>query len=334
MPPSLRQAWSANRQAKKNALKERFCQDLTGLATSICNHSFHGSDEQDSEILNTNETVDRFKRMLQDQVHHRTGIERRLDERCDRLDIEMAALKSYDPMQDISRLHARVDALENGIGAAFDRKTRELEALQGNYRDLRKELGIARGTVKSGATAVEVVERSLRDVAGKAANNEALMVRMEANLQGVAGRCLAVEGLFDAIQNLQGYVEAQQVNFDSVKGLQTSMDDCQRHCDKLEEHCVSLMESTCSLERQLQASGKSVKELYVLLDRHQSGLKDLIADEARARELDKCAVHDRFDALDRSHIEMQNLGREFGHHREHIIGALKNLATDMAIMQR
>merc|ERR1719325_364768 len=93
------------------------------------------------------------------------------------------------------------------------------------------------------------------------------------------------------------------------------MDDCQRHCDKLEEHCVSLMESTCSLERQLQASGKSVKELYVLLERHQSGLKDLIADEARAREFDKCAVHDRFDALDRSHTEVQSLSREFGHHR-------------------
>jgi len=90
------------------------------------------------------------------------------------------------------------------------------------------------------------------------------------------------------------------------------------HCDKLEEHTVSLMESTRALEKQVQDSGSNssedlqvvrahVNDLHGMFDTYQSGLKDLIADEARAREIHHGAVHDRFDALDGRHKELETL---------------------------
>jgi len=143
-----------------------------------------------------------------------------------------------------------------------------------------------------------------------------------------------VEGLCGIIQNLRGHIKAQQDNFGSVEGLQKSVKDCQKNQDNLKDYCVSLMESTCALERQLQDCGKNssedlqgikaqVKDLYDILDAHQSGLKgalkDLIADEARQWELNQCAVNDRFDALDRSHIHLAaNMANELNSSRDDV----------------
>jgi len=431
--------WTVQKKAQRSAHKDKFHQDVTDAITSKVVdfiQDVHESDqEENNEIMMLKASVEELKRMLQDQIHHRVGIERRLDERCDRMDITIASLKSYDPMKDIAMLHDRVDALENGVGAATDRTTRELEALQGGHKGLRMELDVAREAVQSYATAVEVIERSLRDVASKADGisklkeeadethkkfvshlegslnnalaalhgnivasdqghaafrdevrqrfgsvqehldgsvNEALMVakarldqtntrldsyelqcaevagsssqfadrvgKMEENLQGVADGCLALR---DSIQHIQGEVKAQQDNFGGVRGLQQNINDCQGQCDKLEEHCVSLMETTRALETKLQDSGNTssedlqvvmahVKDLYGILDTHQSGLKDLVADEARAREINHSAVHDRVDALDRRHNDLESLARDLGHHRERIDGAFQTLAANMA----
>merc|ERR1712080_716588 len=75
--------------------------------------------------------------------------------------------------------------------------------------------------------------------------------------------------------------------------------------------------------------GARVKDLYVLLDAHQSGLKGLIA-ETRLREFDKRAVDNRFDALDRSHTDLQSFAQEFGQYREQMNGALQNVAVNPA----
>jgi len=388
-------------------------------------------------------------------------------------------VKSQNPTKNIARLQDRVDAFENGFGAATDRTTRELEGLKGNYMGLRRELDVARETIQSYGKAVEAVEGSLQDVAGKAEGirdlkeetsethkkfvaqlegslngalaalhenivtserglrdevqqrfdrvhkelegsvSEALMVakarldqtntrldscdqqcaeltdrsslfadhagRMEEKLQRVADRCHAegeqtrasfsafeqhledtrashnaaleamrgdhrtlgenynnaVEGMRVNIHNLQGHVKAHQDNFGSVEGLQKSVKDCQRHCDQLEEHCVNLMKSTGTLERQLQDSCKNsyedlqavkahVNDLHGNLDAHQSGLKDLIAKEARAREHNHGTVQDRFDVLDRRHNDLEGITQQFGHYMEHTDDAIQNLAKVMA----
>merc|ERR1740123_2035842 len=99
--------------------------------------------------------------MLEDQVHQRVGIERRLDERFDKLSMEMASLH-------MAKLHDRVEALETGVGAARNRTTRELEVLQGNYKDVRMELDVAREAIQSYAAAVEVIQGTLQDFASRA----------------------------------------------------------------------------------------------------------------------------------------------------------------------
>jgi len=100
---------------------------------------------------------------------------------------------------------------------------------------------------------------------------------------------------------------------------------------------VSLMESTCALERQLQESGNNsfedlqvvkahVKDLCGIFDAHQSGLKDLIADETRVREIHDGTVHDRFDALDRRHNDLENLARSLA---ENMARELKSSRDDI-----
>jgi len=148
----------------------------------------------------------------------------------------------------------------------------------------------------------------------------------------------AVEGLRIAIQNVQGHVKAHQDSFDSVEGLQKSVKDCQKHCNQLEEHCVNLMNSTVMLERHVQDSCKNTHEdlqavkahVNSILDAHQSGLRDLIAEEARAREYNHYAVQDRLGIQDRRHNDLEGIIQEFGHYKEHTNGALQNLAQNMA----
>lgn len=340
------------------------------------------------------ESVEQLKRMSEDQIHHRGGIERRLDERCDLLGIEMASLKTHDAMKHMAKLHDRVDAIENGVGAATDRTTRELEALQSNYKGIRMELDVARETMQSSVASVEFIQGSLRDVTNMADEthkkfvaqlegslngalaamhgsivatdrglaafrdevqqhfgsvqeqldvsvNEALMVakarldHTNTRLDSCEHQFAELVGRFDATQTLQGH--AKQDNFDRIEGLQKSLKDCQGHCDKLEEHTVSLMESTHALEKQLQESGNNscedlqavkahVKDLYGRFNAHQSGLKDLIADDARAREVIQSAVHDRFDALDHRHNDLENVTRTLA---ENMAKELKSSRDDI-----
>jgi len=113
-------------------------------------------------------------------------------------------------------------------------------------------------------------------------------------------------------------LESCECQYAELTGFSKNVKDCQMHCDKLEEHTVSLMESTRALEEHMQHSGNNssedllvvkarVNDLHGIFDAHQSGIKDLIADEARAREIHHGAVHDRFDALDDRHKDLENL---------------------------
>jgi len=354
-------------------------------------------EKEEDEIAGLKNSVEELRQMLEDQANHRVGVERHIHERCDRLDAEMALLNSQSRFpSSIASLQDRLHAFENGFGAETEKTMRELETLQANYLGLRKELDAAMHAVHGYATAIEVIEGSLQDVASKADEadethkkfvgklqaslndaferldgsvKEALMVtdarldetntrldnceRQSAELTGrsssplFADREGKMEGLHDAMQNLKATLISKvalsqsTTTDDGIESLQKTVRGCQTHCDKLEEQCMSLVESVCALKRQVQDSGENgsdhleavkahVKDLHDVLDGHHRRLTDLIADETRARVIEHGAVHDRLDALDRRHNDSEGLTQEFGHHKGHIEAALQNLALNTA----
>jgi len=129
--------------------------------------------------------LNEVKAMLQEEVHLRHSSERRLEERCDRIDRELAQVLAQPSSQQITGMQHRLDSLEVAMRDTVDRVATEME------------------TVRQGLAPFRELPRKLQDVNHMLQEEVQIRTNCERHLQE---RCDHVEQAVNSQRDVQARV--------------------------------------------------------------------------------------------------------------------------------
>jgi len=287
---------TVSKKQMKTAKTSKFYKDLTdALHTKVADFMVGVSElDDDDEVLtlksDLQRSVEELNCMLKEEAALRSNAERRLEERCDHMDLSLAALTS---------VRERLDGVERGL----DGVQRELS----NIEAIRRDLGFMK----------QEEEKVL-------AKFNTLAMEFDRQSKAQQNHSASVESLQTAIMNLGNSADKTSRE---IANMGKKIVACEGQCANVNDHCVQLVEKATDLERKMDTHGKNFSaDINTIRNSHESFKADIQdRNDVSLRKIEKLLN----DTLAPMHTRIMDCEQSVGEHRDTMTTVHRDLQRDV-----